>query len=110
MSHELTPEELRFTPPAIDEASVAAFVERRWGLRGDLKGLAGERDQNFRLRLEDGRQFVVKIASSVEDPALVDYQVQALLHIAQRDSDLPTPHIIPAADGRSVCEYVSPAG
>ena len=108
--HELTPEELRFTPPELDEASVAGFVERHWGLRGKLRRLAGERDQNFRLRLDDGRQYVVKIASPVEDPALVDYQVQALLHIAHRDSELPTPHIVPAVDGRSVCAFMSPTG
>ena len=110
MPHELTPEELRFTPPELDEASIAGFVERHWGLRGELRRLAGERDQNFRLRLDDGRQFVVKIASPAEDPALVDYHVKALLHIARRDSDLPTPRILPATDDRSVCEYLSQAG
>lgn len=110
MPHELTPEELRFAPPELDEASVAGFVERHWGLRGTLRRLAGERDQNFRLRLDDGRQFVIKIASPLEDPALVDYQVQALLHIARRDNDLPTPRILPATDGREVCEYSSPTG
>ena len=110
MRHELTPEELRFTPPQLDEAAVAAFVRRQWGLRGDYRRLAGERDQNFRLRLDDDRQFVVKIASRVEDPALVDYQVQALLHLARRDGDLPTPRILPALDGRSVCEFATTAG
>ena len=110
MPHELTPEELRFTPPEIDEASVAGFVERHWNLQGTLKRLAGERDQNFRLRLDDGTRFVVKIASPVEDPALVDYQVQALLHIANRDRDLPTPRILPAVDGSNICQYVSPGG
>jgi len=110
MQHELTPEELRFTPPELGEAIVAGFVARHWGLEGAYRRLAGERDQNFRLRLDDGRQFVVKIASPVEDRALVDYQVQALLHIASRDRDLPTPRILPATDGRPVCELVSPTG
>lgn len=110
MPHELTPEELRFTPPDIDAADVANFVERHWRLSGTLRRLPGERDQNFALRLDDGRQFVVKIASPVEDPALVDYQVRALLHIASRDGDLPTPRILPAENGRPVCEFVSAAG
>ncbi len=110
MRHVLTPEELRFTPPALDEQLVAAFVEQHWGLSGSYRELAGERDQNFRLRLDDGRQFVVKIASPIEDRALVDYQVQALLHIADRDHDLPTPRILPATSGRPVCDLVSPAG
>jgi Ser/Thr protein kinase RdoA (MazF antagonist) len=108
--HELTPEELRFAPPELDEETVADFVERHWGLRGALRRLAGERDQNFRLRLDDGRQFVIKIASPLEDPALVDYQVRALLHVARRDRGLPTPRIVPATDDRAVCEYSSPTG
>lgn len=110
MRHELTPEELRFTPPELDEAAVAAFVELHWGLCGNYIRLAGERDQNFRLRLGDGSRFVVKIASRVEDPALVDYQVQALLHLARCDSGLPTPRIMPALDGRSICEFTTDAG
>ena len=108
--HELTPEELRFTPPELDAAAVAAFVQRHWGLRGNYRRLAGERDQNFRLRLDDDSQFVVKIASQLEDPQLVDYQVQALLHLARRDGDLPTPHIRSALDGRPVCEFTTAEG
>lgn len=108
--HELTPDDLRFAPPSLGEALVAGFVERQWGLRGTLSRLAGERDQNFRLRLADGTSHVVKIASPLEDPALIDYQVRALLHIAERDPGLPTPRILPAISGQSTGELRAPDG
>lgn len=106
----LTPHDLRFTPPSLDEALVADFVQRRWGLQGSFSRLSGERDQNFRLRLANGASHVVKIASPLEDPVLVDYQVRALQHVAERERDLPTPRIMRATNGQSVCELVSPAG
>ena len=52
------------------------------GLLANLLPLASERDQNFRISTEAGDQFVIKIANSAEDPAIIDMQLKALEHIA----------------------------
>ncbi len=105
--HELTPRELRFTPPELDEASVAGFVERHWGLRGKLRRLAGERDQNFRVATDDGDRFVLKIGSPKEDVSLVDYQVRALLHIESRDPSIPVPRLVRSNAGNPAEQMIA---
>ncbi|MFN2164549.1 MAG: phosphotransferase, partial [Candidatus Promineifilaceae bacterium] len=60
------------------------------GLARDLYGLAAvsarelpsDRDQNFYLEQGDGRAYVLKIAGSAETESVLDFQNQALLHLA----------------------------
>ena len=77
----------------------------QYGLTASARALVSERDQNFRLRCDDGRQFVLKIANAAENPLFTQFQIQALLHIAkQKDqfgSPVKAPDILPAVTGES---------
>ena len=77
----ITARDMRFNPPSFDPAEVAAKVADDYSLIGEWAPLTGERDQNIRLRAQDGRKFVVKISGPDEDPDLADLQVQALLFL-----------------------------
>lgn len=68
--------------PRFDDVEVISLVRRRYGLNVAVASLVSERDQNFHLQTSDGRQYVLKIANSAEDPAMTDFQIKALLHIA----------------------------
>ena len=102
MPRNLTPEDLRFVPPNLREDPLIDFVEKVWRIKGHLKALPGERDQNFRLTTDDRERYVLKIGSPVEDLALVDYQVQALLWIETFDASIPVPRLIPSSEGARV--------
>jgi Ser/Thr protein kinase RdoA (MazF antagonist) len=106
----LTLKDLRFTPPTFPEAQLLNFAEKTYGLTGTLKPLKGERDQNHKLTTADGKDYVLKIAGSDEDPALVDFQVQALLHIEQVAPDLSVPRIIPTLEGCTTAPLVGEDG
>ncbi|HNP64876.1 MAG TPA: phosphotransferase [Woeseiaceae bacterium] len=80
-------------PPALDPALVSEALVRDYGLRGELLPLVSERDQNFRLTAPDGSRFVAKIVSSVEDPAVTEFQIAALLHLEEQGI-LGVPRII----------------
>jgi len=82
---------------SIDEAE--AFVRRAFDLQASAHPLDSERDQNFRLRARDGSEWVLKIANPAENPAVLDLQTQALLHIAQVDPSLPIPRVKATPDG-----------
>ncbi|MEZ5912978.1 MAG: phosphotransferase [Paracoccaceae bacterium] len=99
---------LTSAPPAHDADTVAGWVARHWGLRGRLDRLTSERDLNHRLRCEDGRSLVVKLANRAEPPAVTNFQTEALLHIARTAPDLPVPRVVPALDGR--VEIALPGG
>jgi Ser/Thr protein kinase RdoA (MazF antagonist) len=102
--------EFRFVPPDLPVDALADFLQLHWGVTGNLKPLSGERDQNFRVRTEDDTHYVLKVASPIEDPALIDFQVQALLHLEKTDPGIPVPRIVRAASGDSVETLVTADG
>ncbi|MGB2964143.1 MAG: aminotransferase class III-fold pyridoxal phosphate-dependent enzyme [Anaerolineales bacterium] len=73
-----------------------------YGLTGKLSSLDSERDQNFRLSTKAGDQYVIKIANSAEDPAVIDMQIKALEHIALVDPELPVPKVLLSRNGLTI--------
>ena len=92
-------DDLRFTPPDLDESLLAPFLRNHWGIEGELRSLPGERDQNFRVTAADGCRYVLKIASPIEDLALVDFQIQALLYLEASDPGIPIPRVQRSYEG-----------
>lgn len=92
-------------PPALTRAEARALALEHFGLTVSARPLLSERDQNFRLDTEDGRQFVLKIANSAEQPSFTEFQIRALLHIQNRKNNLASPvcvpEILPASNGLS---------
>jgi len=86
-------------PPQADVADVAAQVKAQFNLAGDYLPLVSERDQNFRLTTSDGRRFVVKVTSSLEDNLVTDFQIEALLHL-EGQNDLSLPRVVRTVDGK----------
>jgi len=62
--------------PSFTIEQVEDIANKLYGLTGNLLPLASERDQNFRISTEAGDQFVIKIANSAEDPAIIDMQLK----------------------------------
>jgi 4-aminobutyrate aminotransferase-like enzyme/Ser/Thr protein kinase RdoA (MazF antagonist) len=99
-------------PPFFSHEEVLELARDLYGLGGTLSSLDSERDQNFRIDTPSGDQFVIKIANSAMDPAVLMMQIEALAHIAMVDPGLPVPRVhysrnesalerIQANDGRS---------
>jgi len=79
---------LETTPPRFSPEEVAAIAAELFGLRGEAVDLGSERDQTFLI--EDGADGgVLKISNVGEDPAVLDLEEKALLHIARVDPELP---------------------
>lgn len=110
MRDALTVEDLRFTPPNLPAERLLAFLKEHWGIQGESKRLEGERDQNFRIRSNEGVLYVYKIGSPIEPPELVDFQIQALLHLEQADPELPIPHIVRTLSGEVARTLTDEAG
>ena len=89
---------LRAASP-IPEARAQALVLEHYGLPVTVRRLDSERDQNFRLRTSDGRDYVLKIANPAEDRSVTNLQTEVLQHVASLDSSLPIPRIFPSRDG-----------
>ncbi|NOX68541.1 MAG: phosphotransferase [Gammaproteobacteria bacterium] len=87
-------------PPSFTRRQAVEIARNYYGLSVTAAVLVSERDQNFRLTLPDGERFVLKIANSLENPLVTDFQIQALLHIqAKADALLKTPAVVRATSG-----------
>lgn len=78
---------------------IAQFIRVEYGLAGTLEKLGSERDENYRMTLAGGSHRLFKLTHVMEDPALVDFQTQALLHIAAVAPALPVQRLVPALSG-----------
>ena len=91
--------------PQLDDSEVLRLVRQHYGLEVQLKTLLGERDQNFRMHCDDGRQFVLKIANAAEDPLATDFQIQALVYLESflenNDCPINVPRILRTVDGET---------
>ena len=92
---------LSTTAPALSPEAVRASVRRLYGIDGSVEPLAGERDQNCRVQTADGSRYVFKISNPSEPPAVVDFQIAALEHIAQAAPGLPVPRVVRTLEGRT---------
>lgn len=108
--HLLTIEDLKFDPPRLPPGRLQAIARKNFNVSGSLNFLEGERDQNCRISSADGRQYVLKISSAGEDPAVIDFQIKALLHIERCDPALPVPRIVRGTDGGVVYQCSSSEG
>jgi hydroxylysine kinase len=90
---------LTVPPPDVSTHTAEAIALERWGVAARARKLRGERDRNFYLRAVDGHEYVLKFANPVEDAAVRDMQVAALLHMARRNFGLTVPRVIPLPDG-----------
>jgi len=97
-------------PPRLTPADAQAIAAQAYGLQGQAQLLTSERDQNFQLRLDDGRTYVLKATHPAEDPAVTDFQTQAQLHLMRAGRDLPVPHLHPTLAGGHVHWHEGPAG
>ena len=111
MSHGFKQDELLKTPaPNFSLEDVRSLANQLFGLIGSLKQLDSERDQNFHIVTESGNQYVIKIANSAEDTAIIDMQLKALEHISKVDPGLPIPGVLPSRNGKIIEEIKSEDG
>lgn len=90
---------LNASAPSFAPDTVAAIVQKAFGLTGRLKPLYSERDQNFRLSDDQGGDWTLKVSNAEEEEAIIDCQLQAMIHVARTAPDLPVPRVRRTGDG-----------
>ena len=87
--------------PVVSRERIEKTLEARWGLRGTLVPLDGERDLNFRVQVRgqpEGPSRVFKVCNASEDASMLECQEQVLARMAGLDG-LEFPRVIPTVDG-----------
>jgi 4-aminobutyrate aminotransferase-like enzyme/Ser/Thr protein kinase RdoA (MazF antagonist) len=79
---------LEAPPPRFTADEVATIAAELFGLEGTATDLGSERDQTFLI--DDGAEGgVLKISNLAEDPAVLELECEALLHVGRVDPELP---------------------
>jgi len=91
---------LESRPPRFSDGDVARIAAELFGLEGTAANLGSERDQTFLVEGPAGAG-VVKLSNLGEDPATLDLETEAILHISRVDPDLPValPRVVSSAAG-----------
>lgn len=80
-------------------AEAAAAVAAVYGLEGTARRLSSERDETFLFAAADGAHYTFKIANPAEDPAALDFQDGALVHLERHAPAVPVPRLVPTRAG-----------
>jgi hydroxylysine kinase len=97
----VTKNPLMTTAPDVTVPEAAAIARDHFGIDAEVRLLTSERDKNFHLAAADGSEYVLKVSNSAEEPAVINFQTEALRHIEQQDATLPVPRVCVARDGRA---------
>ena len=71
----------------------------------ELTQLYGELDDNFLAVTESGEKRILKIMHLGCDPRRVDFQCQAMSHLARTADELNLPRVIPTTAGQAYTEF-----
>jgi len=91
--------------PAFDVDAAAAIAAEHFGIRARAQALPSERDQNFLLTNQAGKEFVLKIANALESRPLLAAQNSVLKHLERRVSICQK--LVPATSGEEIVSVKS---
>jgi Ser/Thr protein kinase RdoA (MazF antagonist) len=85
--------------PRFAAADASDVARRDFGIVGRMTALPSERDQNFLITDAGGGKFVLKFANLHDSPELLDFQNQAMRHVAGALTDCRVQGIVPTLRG-----------
>ncbi|EPB7269007.1 TPA: phosphotransferase [Klebsiella pneumoniae] len=77
----------------------ADVLSKYYGIRGEVRRLRSERDQNFLVLSKDGTKFTIKFAHPGEERMVSNFQTELMHHINLRAPDLPIQQVRAAVNG-----------
>ena len=92
------------------EMDAVRLVRELYGLEAVARPLPGEYDDNFQIKTNDGREFVLKVMHPARERAFVEMQCHALRHLAQRAPQLALPRVVPTGGGELFSEIKTEDG
>ena len=92
------------------EALASCRFTHDYALDTVISPLPGERDRNFRLQVDDGQQFVLKIFNEADPPVLQVFQAEILEHLRFAAPHIPVPKVVRSRNGAATTTVTTRAG
>ena len=81
-----------------------------FNIKGKASALPGELDFNFRLKVENGEGYILKVSRPNENEAYLDFQQKLLQHIEAKQIDIIAPKVSLDVNGKGISEYIDDFG
>jgi Ser/Thr protein kinase RdoA (MazF antagonist) len=101
---------LASNPPEFSPAEARRTARELYGVDAEADPKPSERDRNFRINDGAGADFVLKVCNAEEDPAIIDFQIAGLSHVASVDPTSPVPRVVATLAGDPRVHVTSAAG
>src|SRR6185312_3928215 len=95
---------------ALELDYVESLLREHYGIRARAERLTGDRDENFRIQVEDGAGFVLKVPSATESATTAGLVPAVLMHLERVASDLPVPRVVRSRDGEAQIRFSGVGG
>jgi len=101
---------IKFNLPEFTPEEAIRIAKENYGLTASVRPLPSERDQNFHLRSDDEKEYVLKIANVSEQATILDLQNCAMDYLAERLPVLAFSRIRRSRTGESTITILGPKG
>jgi Ser/Thr protein kinase RdoA (MazF antagonist) len=91
------------TRPTLEIEEARAFLQRSWGIAGELRPLPSERDRNFAVRVAGEDAFVLKVSNLAEERTFLEMQHAAMAVLSA--AGVPCQHPIPSLTGVTIVPW-----
>jgi len=86
------------------------LLDEHYGLVGELSALTGERDENYRLKIQNGGELVLKIFGLSQPRGEADLLAAVLEQLKRSGPDLPVPRLVRTGNDRDTLHFVGSKG
>ena len=97
-------------PPTFTARDAERVAYERYGLRASAALFPGEHDQNFSLKSAVGEAFILKIARAAEQYEILDFQNNALRHLATHAPAFVIPRVRADIAGETIVTVADSGG
>ena len=93
--------------PRFSAQDAVRIAHDNFGLDVSARQLPSERDQNFHLTCQTGKQYVLKVANATERIEVLEFQNRVMMHIASNKNRLKhnvaaAPEVCQSIDGKQI--------
>ncbi len=81
-----------------------------YGISGSAREMPSERDQNFRIRVGSGAEYVLKIASAADSIDVLDMQNKAMEHVGREVPSIHCPRVCWTRAGEKIARVAGTDG
>lgn len=93
----------------MDESEANSWLEKIYGLTGEITRLPAEKDDTFRVTIQGRAHSVLKVANPHDPCEELDFQIQLMKHVAHADPAIPIPAVFTSVAGQHLTHIIDAA-